>query len=192
MKTWRLAPGERAPIFQATDLQGQTIDLANMHGDTILLSFFRYASCPLCNLRVRELIQEHDRLAAIGVSVLAIFQSPAERILQYVGRQKPPFPIIPDPQIKLYQLYGLESSWKGFFRAWSIGLPKVIRAVIGNRFLPGTVEGDLNRIPADFLINAQGLLIDVHYGLDIGDHIPLSRVINRVDRSSTVQQEDVN
>ena len=172
----RLKPGKPAPVFNAPSLDGEVIDLEEFHDGIILLSFFRYASCPLCNLRVQELIREYDTLAANRVSVIAVFQSPAERINRYVGQQAPPFPLIPDPQTRLYRLYNVESSWIGFIRAWSIGLPKIIQAVLGKHFLPGTVEGDLNRIPADFLISPNGTLIDVHYGIDIGDHMPLERI----------------
>ncbi len=183
----RLKPEEQAPLFTAHDLQGQLFDLEKPRENVILLSFFRYASCPLCNLRVQELIRNQDQLTQSGISVVAVFQSPAERIAHYVGRQAPPFPIIPDPGTKLYRLYGVESSWKGFFRTWSIGLPKVIRAVLGKGFLPGTVEGDLNRIPADFLIGPEGMLLDVYYGIDIGDHMPLRRVIDRQKNGEWLQ-----
>ena len=152
-----------------------------------MLSFFRYASCPLCNLRIQELIREYDRLTFNGLLVLAVFQSPAERIVHYVGRQLPPFAIIPDPELKLYRAYGVESSWGGFFRAWTLGLPKVVQSVLGKGFLPGSVEGDLNRIPADFVIGPEGELIDVYYGQDIGDHMPLSRVMQGLAQTASYQ-----
>lgn len=190
MKTRRLLPGQRAPVFRASDLNNQMIDLASQQGDKVLLCFFRYASCPLCNLRISELIREHDHLTEHGIRVLAVFQSPAEKLHQYVGRQAPPFAIIPDPQTRLYQRYGLESSWKGFFRAWTLGLPRVVKAVIGEGFLPGSMEGDIHRIPGDFLIDEQGVLLDVYYGVDIGDHMPLDRILNPVDNSAIQQFEE--
>ena len=39
-----------------------------------------------------------------------MFESPRENILQYVGRQDAPFPIVADPQAQLYALYGVEVS----------------------------------------------------------------------------------
>ena len=187
MKGGRLSPGEAAPAFAITDLDRRLVRLDDFRGQTLLLSFFRYASCPLCNLRIQELIREYDRLAFNGLLVLAVFQSPAERIAHYVGRQLPPFAIIPDPELKLYRSYGVESSWSGFFRAWTLGLPKVVQAVMDKGFLPGSVEGDLNRIPADFVIGPQGELVDVYYGRDIGDHMPLPRVLQGLARTASYQ-----
>jgi peroxiredoxin Q/BCP len=136
---------------------------------------------------VQELIREHERLRESGESELAVFQSPAERITRYVGRQAPPFSNIPDPQLKLYRIYGLESSWLGFFRAWTIGFPKVIQAVFGRGFLPGTVEGYFNRIPVDFLIGPNGMLIDVYHGIDIGDHFQSCRILDNLKKVIPLQ-----
>lgn len=186
MKNNRLKPGELAPLFAAKDWQGIDIDLKQHKGKIVLLSFYRYASCPLCNLRIRELIQAHDVLAQKGLVVFAVFQSPAKVIARYVGQQAPPFPLIPDPQMINYRIFGVESSWIGFFRSWTLSVGKVFKAVVGNRFLPGTVEGDLNRIPADFLINSEGKLIDVYYGVDIGDHMPMQRIVDALKSHTSI------
>jgi peroxiredoxin len=178
MNQGRLKAGENAPAFQTLDWQDNPIEPFGTHPGVTLLSFFRYASCPLCNLRVRELITNHDRFVENGMRILAVFQSPVERISHYVGTQSPPFPLVPDPDLKLYRLYGVESSWRGFVRAWSLGIPQVFKAVVANGFLPGTVENQINRVPADFLIAPDGRLIDVYYGRDIGDHIPLDQVFS--------------
>lgn len=179
MKRGHLTPREKAPTFMTHDWQGNPIEPFGSHPGLTLLSFFRYASCPLCNLRVRELITKHERFLKNRIRILAVFQSPMERIAHYVGTQSPPFPLIPDPDLKLYRLYGVESSWRGFARAWTLGIPQVYRAVVANRFLPGTMENDIHRIPADFLIAPDGELVDVYYGRDIGDHIPLDQVFSR-------------
>jgi peroxiredoxin len=183
MSSRRLSPGQAAPPFQVRDWQGNPVGLSYPLERKLLLCFFRYASCPLCNLRVQELIRQQQRLKDHGIDILAIFQSPPERIRHYVGRQQPPFPLIPDPDRKLYHIYGVESSWGGFLRAWTAGIGKVLRAVIGKRFLPGTVEGELHRIPADFLIDIDGRLSLVYYGRDIGDHLPLEHLFNHTDNA---------
>jgi peroxiredoxin len=182
MQKKRLQSKEMAPAFLTRDWTGQPVTLKGGEGQGItLLCFFRYASCPLCNLRVRELILAHEELTAKGVRILAVFQSPAERIAQYVGQQVPPFPLIPDPELRLYRLYRVETSWAGFARAWTLGLPRVVNAVIAKGFLPGTMENEIHRIPADFLIAADGRLMAVYYGKDIGDHMPLKRIFANIE-----------
>ena len=177
MPAKRLKQGQSAPEFETNDIQGNPANPRSA-SEFILLSFFRYASCPLCNLGVRELINRHDELRKNNIKVLAVFQSPREKVLHYVGKQHPPFQIIPDPEKRLYKMYAVESSWLGFFKAWSVGINKVVKAVIGNGFLPGSVENELHRIPADFVIDNNGVLVSVYYGSDIGDHIPIAHLLN--------------
>ena len=108
--------------------------------------------------------------------MLAIFQSPAEKLQQYVGSQRVPFPFIPDSEQVLYRLYGVGHSWAGFLIAWGKRLPEIGRAVFQRGYLPGSVEGGIHRIPADFLIGPDGRIAEAYYGRDIGDHLPISRI----------------
>jgi len=172
----RLKPGDKAPPFEAVTMDDQSIDLAGFHDQKLLLAFFRYASCPLCNLRISELIRHQPELQLRGLHILAIFQSPSERLQKYAGRQRPPFPMIADPDHHLYRLYGVESSWGGFLKG-SLRLGSLATAT-ARGFLPGPMDGDKARIPADFLIGPGLIIQTAYYGTDIGDHLPL-RAIHR-------------
>ncbi|TAM63676.1 MAG: redoxin domain-containing protein [Rhodanobacter sp.] len=46
----------------------------------VLLSFFRDAGCPFCNLRVYELSTEYEKLRARGVEVIAFMASKASQM----------------------------------------------------------------------------------------------------------------
>lgn len=176
MKTVRLQAGDPAPPFVALDMAGKRVVLQGRPGRHVLLSFYRYASCPLCNLRVHELSGRCGEWKVRGLDLLAVFQSPQGKLRQYVGRQDAPFPLIPDPVQRLYKLYGVGHGWGGFLKAWATRLPEIGRSVLGRGFLPGSVEGGIHRIPADFLINPSGKIALAYYGRDIGDHLPLARI----------------
>jgi len=169
----RIEPGAQAPDFQARSWDGHDHALADFRGQKLWLAFFRYASCPLCNLRVRDIIKRWDELQAKGLSVLAVFQSPAASIAEYVGTQAPPFPLIADPDERLYQLYGLDTSLAGFLSPRNLG--RVTQALKAG-FKPGRTEGSKTRIPGDFLVDASGRVRDAYYGEVIADHIPFERV----------------
>lgn len=172
-----LDAGVPAPVFEAGSLGGlQRINLQDYRGRRVLLSFYRYASCPLCNLRVHELAARCEAWQAQGLDLLAVFQSPEEKLRQYVGRQSLPFPLIPDPEERLYAQYGVGHSWGGFLKAWALRLPEIGRSVIGHGFRPGSVEGSIHRVPADFLIDREGTIAMAYYGRDIGDHMPLQQI----------------
>ena len=172
----RLREVEFAPKFKTTDTQKRVFNLEDKREKVLLLAFFRYASCPLCNLRVHQLIQNQAILEQ-QIEIVLVFQSPIDKIEKYVGKQDVPYRIIADPKRKLYKLYGVENSWLGFFKAWTIKIPKVFSAVIGHRYLPGSMEGEIHRIPADFMIDKNGTILNAYYGKDIGDHLPLKEIM---------------
>lgn len=169
----RLETGAQAPQFAADTWRGEPISSADLAGRRVWLAFFRYASCPLCNLRVNDLVRRHQSFIDAGIEVLAVFQSDSESITKHVGQQAPPFKLITDPDQRLYRLFGVERSTAGFLNPTNlVGLAKAM----GKGFAPGMPDGPLNTIPADFLLEADGTLADVYYGSNIGDHIPFERV----------------
>jgi peroxiredoxin len=170
----RLQPGDPAPAFTVLDFNGQTRQLSDYRGQKRLLAFFRYASCPLCNLRVNALIEEYPKLQARGLQILAVFQSPPERMDVSVGRQALPFALVADPAQHLYWRYGVGVSWVGLAMGGR-RLGALISA--GTKgFLPGPMDGAKHRIPADFLIGPNHTVELAYYGSDVGDHLPLKTI----------------
>lgn len=167
----RLKPGESAPMFDVQDVSGKRLTLENYRGKKLLLCFFRFASCPYCNLRVHELIQRMPELRSQGLQVVAVFQSSEKTIRKYVGKQQPPFPIIPDQKGILYDSYKLETSWKGIFVAMVFRFGDMMRAMMMG-FRPGSIDGHLGQLPGEFLIGEDLTLLEVYYGKDIGDYLP--------------------
>ncbi|MCR4316048.1 MAG: AhpC/TSA family protein [Planctomycetes bacterium] len=169
----RLASGDKAPAFIGVNWNGENISLADLAGSKVWLAFFRYASCPLCNLRVNQIIHRYDELAASGLKVVAVFQSEAGNVAKYVGKQQPPFPLIADPKEEIYSLFGVEHSTWGFLNPANI--LSALKATFKG-FLPGKMEGTITRLPADFLIGADGVIRTAFFGTKIADHIPFAEV----------------
>ncbi len=168
----RLHVGDQAKAFDTLDYLGNPISLEQYRGKSLLLSFYRYASCPFCNLRVHQISEQAERLSKLGLSIVAVFQSPVSNIIKYVGKQNPPFPIIADPECKLYQDYGVEASLAGFLKGSATRIAEFGSAAMKGYHI-GKPDGIVTRIPADFLINGDLIIKQAYYGTDIGDHIPL-------------------
>jgi thioredoxin-dependent peroxiredoxin len=183
----RLIEGQQAPDFSLRDIDGKTHKLEQYRGKYLLLSFYRYASCPFCNLRISQVMQRIDGFRANDLEILSIFQSPEEKIKQYVGKQHPPFAVVPDPERRLYQTYRLETSWTGMLTAMIFRMGDVIKA-FSKGFGPGTMEGEKNRLPADFLIGPDGTILEAYYGKDIGDHMPFE-TIDRIITKTQLEPE---
>jgi peroxiredoxin len=161
----------------------EEISLQTLQGRPVLLSFYRYASCPLCNLRINELIAKHPGWSARGLQMIAVFQSPRRSIEQYVGRQDAPFPIIADPGQQLYAKYGVEGHTGKFLLGITAHPVKMLKA-FARGFLPGKIETELTMIPADFLIDKDGVIEQAYYGKDASDHIPLAVIDGFLNQSA--------
>ena len=169
----QLHPGTTPPSLIATDFLGEAVNLEALRGQPVLLSFYRYAACPVCNLRVHSIIESFPLWSQQGLAVVAVFQSPKESILQYVGRQDAPFPILADPAMVLYRRFGVQTRWLGLV---SLRVMATALRAFSKGFLPGKVDGPIHRTPADFLIDRRGRIAIAHYGRDIDDHIPLDTI----------------
>ena len=165
----RIQQNQPAVPFSTEDVFDNRVRLEDYRGRRLLLSFYRYAGCPLCNYRIERLIILFPRFRRLGLDMLAVFQSPKESILFYVEKHDAPFPIIADPQREMYRKYGVDPSWKGLFRGL-VRLPTLIRATTRG-FPPGRIEGNPATVPADFLIDADLIVREAHYGNDVGDHL---------------------
>lgn len=174
----RLQSGTPAPLFQAVDIFGNAVDLASYQGRPLLLSLFRNAACALCNLRVHELIARTPAYRRAGLELVAVFESSSAAMLEYVGKQDAPFPLLADPEAELYKLYGLESSEEKV--AQTMAMPatqqRVAEAAAQGFRLTQEPGSNFLRMPADFFINPDGLVAHAHYAEYVWDHMPFTTI----------------
>ena len=53
----RLEVGNDAPVIELPAVDGSTFDLSSYKGKRVILTFFRFDSCPFCNLRVHRIVK---------------------------------------------------------------------------------------------------------------------------------------
>lgn len=174
----RLRPGDPAPAIRASALDGRAVDLSAMRGRPVHLAFFRYASCPYCNMRVADLIRHQSDFQRSAVETIAVFQSPADRLETRIGAQAPPFAVVGDPEQALYRRYAVGRSIRGLV-AHPVRHPLQMARTIA-RFLPGVPDGPVDRMPAEFLIGEDGRIEVAHYGVHLDDRLPIDAVLRWV------------
>ena len=171
----KIKAGEPLPKLSGQSFDNRVIDLTNFQGTPLILSFYRYAACPYCNLRMHHFIKKYQAdYANRGIKAVAVFQSPQKSISKYLSKHEAPFDIIADPQQLWYKTMGLRTSWTGFM----IGVAKVSQGLEARRkgLINIDPEGPANRLPADFLIGADGTVEVVYYANNISDHIPFDAI----------------
>lgn len=175
----QLTKGQKAPSFTTNDIWGNTIDLAQLRNKKILLSFFRYAECAVCQLRISEIMREKNKFKEQNIEVIAIFQSPAASLkVNITDKIHFDFTVIADPERVLYDLYAVKPSWIKLFRTMNLsGVKRVIKSVKAGFKPGGKVEGQFHQIPADFIIDQNQNILVAKYGNSVIDHIPLSEIL---------------
>lgn len=161
-----------APALSLVDIHGQQISIGG-RGRRTLLSFFRDAACPFCNFRIFELTHHHQALSALGLDVVAVFGSSREDVLRFVARHPRPFRIAADPEGATHARYGIERSLWRKLKAIATRVPTLLK---GLRIVGWAGLDTNNLMPADFLIDEEGRIVEAWYGNDAGDRIPLERV----------------
>lgn len=170
----RLKIGSTAPNFTAQALGGSKVDLATLRGRPVVLKFYRFATCPVCNLHMHRFIQEYGMLQALGLTTIVLYHSPAEK-LQETNIELPPFDLVPDPEKRIFRAYGVEKGWAGMFS------PAVMRdyfRALKAGFPPGmfSSDGGVTGNPADFIIDAEGRIAFAHYGRHYADSLDAGQI----------------
>jgi thioredoxin-dependent peroxiredoxin len=170
----RLTAPSKAPPLNTFDIYGQRVALGGPGvGRRTLLCFFRDAACPFCNYRIYELTNHYQALSTLGLDVIAVFTSPPDAVRRFVARQRRPFRIIADPTARLHELYGIERSFWRKLKGIVTRVPDLIR---GLRIVGLAGLNTTNLMPADFLIDEHGHIVEAYYGNDAGDRIPFEHV----------------
>ena len=174
----KLSPNMTAPDFATQDVLGNHIALQNYAGKGLFLSFLRNAGCAMCNLQVHRLIQKYPTYHKQGLEFIVVFESSQASISEHVTRQNAPFPIIADPDAKLYDLYSVETSQEKVMApvdmAWRNGLIQEAEA-IGYK-LRREEGSNFFRLPADFLIGPDQKIYEAFYTEVVGTHLPFEVV----------------
>lgn len=167
--------GDIAPSFQTNDLWGTSINVPS-HDKWIYLSFHRFATCPFCNLRTNELINNYESFKIENIEVLSIWPSSKVRLLYYASEDKTPFPMISDENKKIYSAYGVTKS--SFFGAVKIFFhPQLVLKALKQKNKKIEIDSDPQLLPASFLIDPFGVVKMTYYGTHIGDHPSIETIL---------------
>ena len=171
----RLTAGSPAPLFTGESLGGRSVSLEQLRGRPLLLKFYRFATCPVCNLHMHRFIADFRMVSATGLTTVVFYHSPAEK-LAMAQREAAPFDLISDPNKVVFKAYGVEHGLRGMVS------PAVMRdyvKALAAGYPPGmfTQDGGITGNPADFIVDANGRIAYAHYGSQYADSLTAPEVV---------------
>ncbi len=171
-----LKTGDSAPQVALSDINGQSFSYNDFSKDQkVLLAFFRFAGCPVCNVRVHELSNAYESLKKEGVEIVAVFESSPQVLKAYQQDFEFPFRIISDVDGQLYKSYGVKKKLGNVIR--TLGNEQAVSRFKQGESLYGDrayeQDGSFTRMTAEFVIK-NGKIERAHYGRHLADHLDLS------------------
>lgn len=148
----KLKIGDKAPVFNGKDQDGQSVSLNAFTGKKVVLYFYPKDQTPGCTAQACNLRDNIDVLTQQGYVVLGVSTDDEASHRAFREKYNLPFTLIADTDKSITQLYGV----------W------VERERDGKKFM-GTAR-------TTFLINEQGVITDIIENVDTGNHA--SQIVN--------------
>jgi len=115
------------------------------------------------------------RFEKAGARVILVGMGTPSESEEFAAKFNVPFPIIADPQKKLYRKFRLKQmSTLGFFSP-SVAL-KGVAAIVGGHGI-GIPQGDVRQLAGVFIINTAGQIVFSHFSGNPADHPDAETII---------------
>ena len=172
----QLSSGDEAPQFTLPAIDGSTFNMADMKGKRVILTFFRFSTCPLCNMRIRRIVQRWNEFSEDAVMV-AVFDAKVGELQKRMKKHDAPFVVVADETYEQFNKNGVKKSFFKFM--WgALRSPLTLLQATLRGYVPLTLSiSKLSTIPVDILIDEEGKVVEAHYCKDTADHLPLERMI---------------
>ena len=170
MKTGKIVPRISLPA-----IDGTTFDNNFLAGKRYLITFFRFASCPFCNMRMAQLVKSKESLDDT-FEIVAVFESEIEHLKKHASEHFAKFPILADATGKYYKSFGVRKSFWGMLKGMVFRFPTLISAVFKG-YIPKEMSSRFLIMPMSMLVDEKGIIQRIYHGKDEGDHLPLKDIL---------------
>ena len=170
----KLKKGDKIKELHLPATDGRMFDIKMISGKKTLLTFYRFATCPFCNLRIFELNQRYHELGT-NFKVVAIFDSNIDFLTSSMKKHDTSFILLADEQFKYFKQHGVEQSLWKFIVGSTVGFIRLCRG-LAKGYFPFVMKGSILTIPVDILLNKDGSIEKVYYGKNTADHLQFDEI----------------
>ena len=103
-----LEPGSPAPDFEAEAHDGSMVKLSEYRGRIVVLYFYPRAFTSGCTREAERFNRLADEFEKLGVVILGVSPDSRERAARFAEKLGLRFRLIPDPELRIARLYGVE------------------------------------------------------------------------------------
>ena len=173
-KKMRLKKGDKVEELSLPSTNNQIFNIESIYGKRTLITFYRFATCPFCNLRIYEINKRKSELGN-DFKIVAIFDSNIDFLIKSMKKHDTPFIILADENFKYFKKFEVEKSLWKFLIGTTLGFFRFLKA-LSMGYLPLIMKGSLITIPVDILIKEDGIIEKVYYGRNTADHLSFEEI----------------
>jgi peroxiredoxin len=167
--------GDKIEGLSLPGIDGKQFSLDQVQGRRYMISFMRFSACPFCQLRIHQLISRWQELDE-NFTVIAVFDSSLENLQKHSVKHKAPFSILADASAVYYQKFSIQHSVMGALKAMFFRMPTLLYAMFVKGYLPSSIKGNMTTLPADILVDENGVIRAIYQGNDSADHLPFEKI----------------
>jgi peroxiredoxin len=172
----KVLAGANAPDIALPATDGSTFKMTDYIGKRVILTFFRFSTCPFCNIRINRIIKRWNEFSEDTVMV-GVFDAKIGELTKRMKKHNAPFTIVADESYEHFERNSVVKSF-GRFLIGALRSPLTFMQATFKGYFPLTLSlGKLSIIPVDILIDEQGKVVKAHYCKDTADHLSIDELI---------------
>jgi len=102
-----IEPGQKAPDFEFTDLDGETKKLSELLGKRVILYFYPKDDTPGCTAQACNLRDNISGFESANIRVIGVSMDTEKKHNSFKEKYQLPFVLIPDTDKKIIDSYGV-------------------------------------------------------------------------------------
>lgn len=174
LKENALQKGDIIPDFSLTDIQGNTVNLKDLHqSEFLILNFYRGGWCPYCNMELREYERLKSDFSKTGANIVAISAEVTELANQTTQKNTISFPILTDVDAQFMKAIGIVFQLNEATKKDYTGFGMDFTRIHGN-------DNDELPVPAVYVIDKNMEIVFVHFEEDYMTRIEPAAVLDAI------------
>ena len=173
----KLKKGDKIDDLTLPSIDGTTFNLDVIKGKKAMISFYRYSSCPFCHLRMNEIVNQKNEFGDNFVPI-AIFDCDFDDLVKNSEKHDGNLTILCDDDRVYFDKYEVQNSFLRFMLGITIRENQYNRPLTKGYNPASNMSGAYLGMPADILINENGVVEKALYGAHTANHIPMKEVID--------------
>ena len=181
-----LTEGDELPQINLPNAVGKSINVNSMLKEgPVVISFYRGAWCPYCNLELKALQQALPEIKALDAQLIAISPNTPDNSISSIEKHGLEFEVLTDAGNKIAKefrlVFNLAEELRPIYKQFNFDIPK----------FNGDESWDLP-IPATYIVNTDGKIVYAFVNADYTKRMEPTEIISKLKELTAQKQQAIN